>query len=250
MRLARSLVLISPVALAIALTACASSPAVGSISGETSVARRLDRDTGRSRYVPSLIYRSSVGRPLPLAILSHGYGAAPEDYAFLADALARQGYVVASIDHELPGDPPLPSTGNVRTDRTPSWQASVQSIRLVRDALITAGIAEEGPVVLVGHSHGGDASMMMATEYPAEVRAVFSLDNRRYPLPRNPGIRVCSLRSSDQSADAGVLPSRVERAGLDVRITEDPDLAHDDMSEVATGPQKARMIDALLACLR
>lgn len=213
------------------------------------VAPRSDWDEGRARAIPSLIYSTPADGPRPLAVLSHGYGGAPEDYAFLARALARRGYVVASIDHELPGDGPLPSTGNVLRDRTPSWEQSVRSIRLVRDALVADGIAQPGPIVLVGHSHGGDASMMMAALYSSEVFAVFSLDNRRYPLPRTTALRVCTLRSADQPADPGVLPDPVEAADFGIRMTVDPDLAHNDMTESATESQKARMADALLDCL-
>lgn len=235
--------------LAAALSGCASF-GTGSHSLQTvSVTSRTDFDSDRSRAIPSLIYAGHADRPRPLALTSHGYGANPEDYAFLAEALARRGYVVASIDHELPDDAPLPSTGDVRRDRTPSWLSSVRSMRLVRDALVADGIARPGPVVLVGHSHGGDASMMMATNHPGEVSAVFSLDNRRYPLPRIPGMRVCSLRSSDQPADPGVLPAMAEAARLGMQISFDPELVHNDMSEAATEPQKERMVAALLRCL-
>jgi len=231
------------------LAACAPPSVARPVGPEITVQEVVYRDPERHRDIPSLLYSGSVDRARPLAIISPGYGNGPEDYDFLAAALAGQGFIVASIDHEIPGDAPLPSTGDVIADRTPSWRNAIGSIRFVRDRLIADGWAVEGPMVLVGHSHGGDASMMMAADYPEEVRAVFSLDNRRHPLPRIPGLRVCSLRSVDQPADVGVLPSRVESQHLDVRITVDADLKHDEMSEVASSRQKARMIEALLSCL-
>jgi predicted dienelactone hydrolase len=56
----------------------------------------------------------SEGRPKPLAIISHGYGGHNGDYSFIADSLAAQGYLVASIEHtERPGDPPMINTGDL-----------------------------------------------------------------------------------------------------------------------------------------
>src|ERR1700761_9647664 len=44
---------------------------------------------------------------LPVAIISNGNTVRNTEYSFLANALAARGYLVASIQQDLPSDPPL-----------------------------------------------------------------------------------------------------------------------------------------------
>src|SRR5579864_3317634 len=44
---------------------------------------------------------------LPVAIISNGNTVKNTEYSFLANALAARGYLVASIQQDLPSDPPL-----------------------------------------------------------------------------------------------------------------------------------------------
>src|SRR3954465_8725671 len=44
---------------------------------------------------------------LPLAIISNGNTVKATEYSFLANVLAARGYLVASIQQDLPSDPPL-----------------------------------------------------------------------------------------------------------------------------------------------
>ena len=44
---------------------------------------------------------------LPVAIISNGNTVKNTEYSFLANALAARGYLVASIQQDLPTDPPL-----------------------------------------------------------------------------------------------------------------------------------------------
>src|SRR5581483_4406696 len=44
---------------------------------------------------------------LPIAIVSNGNTVRNTEYSFLADVLAARGYLVASIQQDLPSDPPL-----------------------------------------------------------------------------------------------------------------------------------------------
>jgi predicted dienelactone hydrolase len=44
---------------------------------------------------------------LPLAIISNGNTVKATEYSFLANVLAARGYLVASIQQDLPTDPPL-----------------------------------------------------------------------------------------------------------------------------------------------
>src|SRR3569833_4347948 len=44
---------------------------------------------------------------LPVAIISNGNTVKATEYSFLANVLAARGYLVASIQQDLPSDPPL-----------------------------------------------------------------------------------------------------------------------------------------------
>src|SRR3569833_4155863 len=44
---------------------------------------------------------------LPLAIISNGNTVKATEYSFLANVLAARGYLVASLQQDLPSDPPL-----------------------------------------------------------------------------------------------------------------------------------------------
>src|ERR1700690_4511519 len=46
-------------------------------------------------------------RKLPVAIISNGNTVKNTEYSFLANVLAARGYLVASIQQDLPTDPPL-----------------------------------------------------------------------------------------------------------------------------------------------
>jgi pimeloyl-ACP methyl ester carboxylesterase len=61
-------------------------------------------------------------------------------------------------------------------------------------------------VVLIGHSNGGDMSMMFATLHPEIVSKVISLDSRRYPFPRNPKLDILRFGATDDEPDEGVVP--------------------------------------------
>ena len=120
-------------------------------------------DTTRHRAIPVAIY--SDGTPSKIAIISHGYGGKNTDYSFIASYLATRGYFVASIQHEIPGDEPLPATGRPYDVRMPSWKRGVENIRFVIGEIRKQRPElKQAPVLLVGHSHGGDTSMLLARE--------------------------------------------------------------------------------------
>ena len=202
-------------------------------------------DPARNRSVPVVTYTDATQRIRGprLAIISHAYGGKNTDYGFIANYLATHGYYVASIQHEIPGDEPLPKTGNPYETRKPSWERGVQNILFViaelkkrRNDLDVANL------LLVGHSHGGDTSMLFAQEHPDLVHTVISLDNRRMPFPRTSKPRLFSLRSSDQPADDGVLPSPEEQTKFGIKVTKLPATIHNDMWDGASAEQKEEMI--------
>jgi pimeloyl-ACP methyl ester carboxylesterase len=206
-------------------------------------------DAARNRRIPIALYGSIAGKRPDLAIISHGLGSRNTAYAFLAWALVRRGFVVASIQHELPGDEPLAQGDNLYKRRFPNWQAGADSIVFVIRALRAQGITDRRKAVLVGHSNGGDMSMLVAREHPELVRAAFSLDNRRMPLPRERHPRICSIRSVDQPADPGVLPTLDEQKRFGVLVTTVTGLKHNAMSDWATDIQKAAVISVLYRCI-
>lgn len=61
-------------------------------------------------------------------------------------------------------------------------------------------------VILIGHSNGGDMSMMMAQLYPDRLSKIISLDSRRYPFPRNPKLEILRFGAIDDEPDQGVVP--------------------------------------------
>jgi len=61
-------------------------------------------------------------------------------------------------------------------------------------------------VILIGHSNGGDTSMMLAQTHPEMVSKIISLDSRRYPFPRNSKLEILRSGAIDDKPDEGVVP--------------------------------------------
>lgn len=210
-------------------------------------------DPVRQRSIPVVMDEPSkpLKHPFRLAILNPGYGEAHTAYSFLARHLAGRGFLVASIQHELPGDPPLPLSGPPAVVRKPAWERGVATMLFVIHALRTAHPdLDPRPPVLLGHSHGGDTAVLFAHLHPAAASAVITLDHRRMPLPRASHPPVLSLRSSDQQPDPGVLPSPAELAGLPITVIHLPATPHNDMTGAATPQQKAEILRHIDAFLR
>ncbi len=205
-------------------------------------------DAPRGRAVPVAVYGGTPGRPKPLALISHGYGGNNRAYSFIAEALAKRGYVVASVQHELEGDAPMPTTGEPAVVRRPWWDRGAANLRFVIREMRARRLADRRPVLLVGHSNGGDSSMLFAAQHRDLVRAVFTLDNRRMRMPRTGRPRICSVRSSDQPADPGVLPTSAEQKRYRMVIGTAP-VIHNDMWDGATAAQKQAMLGWLSRCL-
>ncbi|UOQ70117.1 alpha/beta fold hydrolase [Hymenobacter cellulosilyticus] len=197
-------------------------------------------DSVRRRPVPVVLYQPTVAVARPrLALLSHGYGGQSTAYTFLARQLVAMGYVVASVQHELPGDEPIATTGNLRETRRPNWERGVQNLLFVCQMLQQRlPRLNTGQLLLLGHSNGGDMVMLFAHEHPQLVARVISLDNRRMPLPRTRRPRILSIRSSDQVADPGVLTTAAEQRTFGITIVALPATIHNDMWDGATEAQK------------
>ncbi len=206
-------------------------------------------DTSRNReVVVALAVRRDVEmkaiagiQKLPVAIVSHGNTVRNTEYSFIANVLAARGYLVASIQHDLPSDVPLMTKpGSLYVGRLGVYERGLKNIffalgnlkKLVPDA-------DYDHLTLVGHSNGGDISMFFAQQHPEMVRRVVTLDNLRVPFVTSGAARILSFRSNDPrfKADPGVLPDPeiAKEAGIDIVPT---DFQHTDMSD--RGPEEVK----------
>jgi hypothetical protein len=159
---------------------------------------------------------------LPVAVISNGNTVKNTEYSFLADVLAARGYLVASIEQDLPSDPPLMTVvGKPYVGRRGIY------IRCEANILYTIGElqklqphADYNHLTLVGHSNGGDVSMYFAKEHPELVSKVVTLDNLRVPFVLDNGLKILSFRSKDPNfkTDPGVLPTAKQalKDGIDI----------------------------------
>lgn len=159
---------------------------------------------------------------LPLAIISNGNTVRNTEYSFLANVLAARGYLVASIQQDLPSDPPLMTkVGMPYVGRQGIYMRCEANILFVLGELKRLQPqADYDHVTLVGHSNGGDVSMYVAKQHPELVSKVVTLDNLRVPFVLNKGLKILSFRSKDPNfvTDRGVLPTReqADARGIDI----------------------------------
>src|SRR5579872_1132530 len=178
---------------------------------------------------------------LPVAILSNGNTVKNTEYSFLENALAARGYLVASIQQDLPSDPPLVTEeGLPYVGRLDVYKRGEANILFVLGQLKKIQPnADYDHLTLVGHSNGGDVAMFCAREHPELVSKVITLDNLRMPFVLNEKMKILSFRSSDPhfKTDPGVLPSpqQAKTEGIDIVKTE---FQHTWMSD--RGPDTAK----------
>lgn len=215
-------------------------------------------DKSRNRQIPVAMYLPKAGRPVPnqqLIIFSHGYGQNKGGdylaYSYLTENLALKGYFVVSIQHELATDSLMPSTGIPQVVRRPFWERGVENILYVIHELNKSHPELDfRHVVLIGHSNGADMTALFAQKYPDLVDKIITLDNRRMALPGTKQPKVFSLRSSDQPADAGVLPTSEERKAYGIKIIYLPHTLHNDMDDHANTAQRKEINSYILAFLK
>ena len=159
---------------------------------------------------------------LPVAILNHGNTVKFTEYSFLANVFAARGYLVVSIQHDLPTDAPMVTkVGEIYVGRLPQYQRTVANIRFAVDKIKQLQPnADYDHLTMVGHSNGGDISMYFAKMYPAEIKKVVTLDNLRVPFMTDGKFKILSFRSKDPvfKPDPGVVPddSTCEKSGITV----------------------------------
>ncbi|SHL85685.1 alpha/beta hydrolase fold [Bradyrhizobium lablabi] len=178
---------------------------------------------------------------LPVAILNHGNTVKFTEYSFLANAFAARGYLVVSIQHDLPTDPPMVTkVGELYVGRLPQYQRDIANIKFaIEEMQKVQANADYDHLTMVGHSMGADVSLYFAKLYPDHIKKVVTLDNLRVPFMTDGRFKILSFRSKDPvfKTDPGVIPADdvCEKAGITVVRTG---FQHNDMRD--TGPDEAK----------
>lgn len=212
-------------------------------------------DKSRNRQIPAAIYtnksyNSSQRKKQELVIISPGYLGRNTDYSYIAKNLATAGYLVVTIQNDLPTDPPIPTTGNIYQARLPFWNTGIENILFVKERLqqLYPNINYK-ELILIGHSNGGDIAMLFATRYPNLVKTVISLDNRRVPFPKIRNPKMFTIRSIDQAADQSVLPTSEELIRYHIILVKTT-ILHNDMGGMGTVDQLKEINDYISGFLK
>ena len=210
-------------------------------------------DQSRNRKIPIAIYKPQIDSP-KIIIFSHGYGQNKGGdylvYSYLTEYLASKGYFVVSVQHELPTDSLIPSTGIPQIVRRPFWERGADNILFtINELKKTNPELDFKHITLIGHSNGADMTALFPLKYPDLVYKIITLDNRRMALPRTINPRVYSLRSSDQPADQGVLPTEEEQKKYEMTIIKLPSTIHNNMDNKANDIQRKEIRDYVMIFL-
>jgi len=190
---------------------------------------------------------------LPIAIISNGNTVKNTEYSFLANVLAARGYLVASIQQDLPSDPPLMTKVGL-----PYVGRRGVYVRCEANILFVLGELQKlqpnayyDHLTLVGHSNGGDVSMYVAKQHPELVSKVITLDNLRVPFVLSNKLKILSFRSKDPNfkTDPGVLPTptQAKTGGIDIINTG---ALHTDLSDRGPDALKEKIQASLEKFLR
>jgi hypothetical protein len=189
---------------------------------------------------------------LPVAIFNHGNTVKNTEYSFLANLMAARGYIVISIQHDLPTDAPMVTkVGEIFVGRLTQIQRGVANIKFaVKQMRDVEPNADYDHLTVIGHSMGGDITMYFAKQYPDVVKKIVTLDNLRVPFTTGGKFKILSFRSKDPEfkTDPGVIPSadECEKDGITVVNTA---FQHNDMRDTGSDAAKTSiqsMLDRFL----
>jgi predicted esterase len=213
-------------------------------------------DQIRQRQIPIAIYKpkNQITEKQKIVIFSHGYGQNKGGdylaYSYLTEYLASKGYFVVSIQHELSTDSLMPLTGIPQVVRRPFWERGADNILFVINELKkTNPELDFKHVTLIGHSNGADMTALFPQKHPNIVNKIITLDNRRMAFPKTKDVKVYSLRSSDQKADEGVLPTEMETRKYEIKIIKLANTAHNEMDDNASNEQRKEIEKCILGFL-
>lgn len=199
------------------------------------------------RSVPVLTYES--GKPNgKVVLISGGYQSRLGGYDFIAEKLAQEGYLVVEVQHDLDGDTEIATGGNIYEQRLPIWQRGDSTLQFVCSIIrLQYPKTDWNNLVLIGHSNGGDISVLSSKLHPELIDKVITLDHRRMPIPRSPEVPVLTLRGSDFSADPGVLPDTSEAEKYGHLIVElGANAKHNDLCDNGSDALKEHMLRLIL----
>src|SRR3954451_4003612 len=178
---------------------------------------------------------------LPVAILSHGNTVKSTEYSFLANVFAARGYMVISVQHDLPTDAPMVTkAGELYVGRQPQYLRGIANIRFaIEEMNKVQPNADYDHLTMVGHSNGGDISMSFAKLYPDQVRKLVTLAKLRVPFMEGGPFKILSFRSNDPQfkTDLGVMPPEAVREKSDITVLQ-TGYQHTDMSD--RGPDNVK----------
>ena len=208
-------------------------------------------DKSRHREVPILIYSNKKflnKNAKSIVIINHGYTIKNSEYSFIANTLANKGYTIISIQHDLKNDSPLPATGSLYQRRKPLWERGVQNVLYVLAEIKRIELdTSSAKIILIGHSNGGDISMLFANKYPQLVSQVISLDSLRMPFPKN--INILTLRAIDTKADDGVLPNKIEQEKFGIQVITLKNARHIDLCDRGSRNLNNEIVNNILSFL-
>src|SRR4029079_18265299 len=181
---------------------------------------------------------------LPVAVISNGNTVKNTEYSFLANVFAARGYLVASVQQDVPTDPPLVTrVGLPYVGRRQVYEKGEANILFVVEQLKKSETkADFEHRTMVGHSNGGDTAMYFAKQHPELVSKIVTLDNLRVPFVLSDKLKILSFRSHDPNfqTDPGVLPTpqQAKSEGIDIVPTQ---FQHTWMSDRGPDTAKARI---------
>ena len=212
-------------------------------------------DSTRNRIIPFSVKAMEFKdiSPKGLVIFSHGYSNNRPDaylsYDYIGQSLKSRGYVVLSIQHEQAGDPVLPTKGDLQVLRKPFWENGARNIELVLKNFLEANRAyADLPLILIGHSNGGDQSAYYAMQHPGEVSALISLDNWRHSLSTIEVGRGLTIRANDSRTDEMVFKNWEQRKTQYFQI-DSVNVKHADMNDKGTMEQKKEILRSIFVFL-
>lgn len=201
-------------------------------------------DDSRNRVIPIAVYQpKKETSQTKVIIFSHGYDGnknrnSNQTYSYLTRFLSLKGFYVISLQHELPDDPLLSMDGDLMQTRMPNWERGVANILFtIKEFKKLKPQLNWSELILIGHSNGGDMTMLFAAKYPQLINKAISMDHRRMVMPRIRKPQLYTLRGSDYDADAGVLPTKQEQEEFRMRVVKLNGVTHSNMGENGTKEQ-------------
>ncbi len=201
-------------------------------------------DTSRNRVIPITVYQpQKVNSKTKVIVFSHGYDGnkniqSNQTYSYLTRFLSQKGFYVISVQHELPDDPLLAMEDPFMETRMPNWERGVANILFtIQEFRKLKSELDWNSLILIGHSNGGDMTMLFATQYPELISKAISLDHRRMVMPRLHEPQLCTLRGCDYDADEGVLPTEQEQEKYHIKVVNLDGITHSNMGENGTKVQ-------------